>query len=192
MREHPVWTGCGRSFIGRAPCCSDRSNRSIRSNRPIHSIGSFGERRCCHACKNPDRRIETPTLMNPFDSVVGQWRYNGIPRRTPRRCRVYDRRTVRTSFVRTVALVVACVFASLPTLARVHERLAARHAVSSFRLSKNVERPHDKVAPAPLVRTAVPLAARDDSIRGSVDPAAHRSSDCPALSSVVTRAPPAR
>ena len=99
---------------------------------------------------------------------------------------------MRTSFVRTVALVVACVFASLPTLARVHERLAARHAVSSFRLSKNVERPSEKVAPTPLVLTAVPVVVGDDSVRGRVDPVAHRVFASPVTAAADNRAPPAR
>jgi len=104
---------------------------------------------------------------------------------------VYDGGTVRRDFVRAVALVVAFVFASLPTLARVHERLAARHAVSSFRLSKNVERPSEKVAPTPLVRTVVPFVVRDDSIRGRIDPPAHLVVVSPITSALDTRAPPA-
>lgn len=105
---------------------------------------------------------------------------------------VYDGGTLRRTFVRAAALLVVCVFASLPTLARAHERLAARHAVSSFRLSKNVERPQQKPAPASLDPLAVPLVVRDDSVRRPVVSALSTGSTPGLASALDTRAPPVR
>jgi HAMP domain-containing protein len=103
---------------------------------------------------------------------------------------VYDRSTVRRTLVRAAALFVACVFASLPTLARIHERLAGRDAVSSFRLSKNIERPHQKAVAPSLDQVATPRVARDDSNRGHVVRPPHVASALALASTVDTRAPP--
>jgi hypothetical protein len=105
---------------------------------------------------------------------------------------VYHGGTVHRTLVRAVALVVACVVAWLPTLVRAHDRLSPHDSATSFRLSKNVERPHEKAAPAPVDRVAVPLVFRDDSMRRGATPAAQPLA-VPAIASVLTtRAPPAR
>ena len=69
---------------------------------------------------------------------------------------------------RLAALVVACVFASLPTLARVHDRLSTHDEFGSFRLSKNLERPHEKIGAAAVAATALALVHRDTAPCGEV------------------------
>lgn len=81
---------------------------------------------------------------------------------------MYHDQDLQKLIVRVAAVLVVCVFASLPTLARVHDRLSPRDDVSSFRPSKNVERPHEKVAaptfpplPAHRIVLAVPTTVED-------------------------------
>ena len=93
---------------------------------------------------------------------------------------------------RLAAIVVVSVFASLPTLARVHDHLSTHDNVSSFRLSKNLERPHEKIGATALASTALLLVVRDDSQRGDVV-VVSSASFAPLLASpLVSRAPPVR
>ena len=75
--------------------------------------------------------------------------------------------SLRRLIHRVAAAVVVCVFASLPTLARVHDQLSTRDS-GGFKLSKNLERPHEKLAPAPLARATAARVVRDDSPSGEV------------------------
>lgn len=67
---------------------------------------------------------------------------------------MYHHRSVRPLSHRIAALAVVCVFATLPSLARIHDRLTAHDDVTRFRLSQNLERPHEKAA-APLAAMPV-------------------------------------
>jgi hypothetical protein len=105
---------------------------------------------------------------------------------------VYHGDDLRKLIVRCAAVLVVCVFASLPTLARVHDRLSAHDDVSSFRPSKNVERPHEKVAastlaplPARRIVVAVPTPAQD------VVPPSAVADDDVVVAPRASRAPPA-
>jgi hypothetical protein len=82
------------------------------------------------------------------------------------------------------------VFASLPTLSRLHDRLSASDDAGRFRLSKNIERPHEKHSPAPLVRVAwfAPDETAVDPVAAPVSRHPHQHSEVPAP----VRAPPAR
>ena len=68
---------------------------------------------------------------------------------------MYHHKSVRSLSHRIAALAVVCVFASLPSLARIHDRVTAHDEVTRFRLSQNLERPHEKASGAALV--AMPL-----------------------------------
>jgi hypothetical protein len=70
---------------------------------------------------------------------------------------------LRRLIYRVAAAVVVCVFASLPTLARVHDQLSTRDDGGGFKLSKNLERPHEKLAPTPLAQTTAARVVRDDT-----------------------------
>lgn len=98
---------------------------------------------------------------------------------------------MRRSIVRTAAILVMCVFASLPTLARVHDRLTPHGDTGSFRLSKNLERPHEKIAAvaiaAPAVHVAPDLAWTGDVLERETFP-----TPPPSLATLPSRAPPVR
>jgi len=106
--------------------------------------------------------------------------------------RVYHGRNLRQRIVRAAAVLVVCVFASLPTLARVHDRLSARDDGTSFRLSKNLERPHDKVGIVALVTVAPSATAPELADRGEVAPAADPISAPLLVNTLTSRAPPVR
>ena len=88
--------------------------------------------------------------------------------------------------------MVACNFASLPTLARVQDRLSTHDNASSFRLSKNLERPHEKIVATALADSPHPLVVRDRTDRGDVVDVASAPPAQPATASLVSRAPPVR
>ena len=56
----------------------------------------------------------------------------------------------------------------LPSLSRIHDRLKAHDEVTRFRLSQNLERPHEKVAAACLVAMPAFRITRDTSPHTSV------------------------
>ena len=85
-----------------------------------------------------------------------------------------------------------CVFASLPTLARIHDRLSGHDDVASFRLSKNLERPHEKIGAASLVCAMVTLDRPDAARCGdAVEPAPPALLE-PVVAPLASRAPPVR
>jgi len=88
---------------------------------------------------------------------------------------------------RAAAVLLVCVFASLPTLIRLHERLSAVDDVARFRLSKNIERPHEKQAPAALIR--IEWLGHDLALAVASAPAATRPLDSP-RDAATGRAPP--
>lgn len=57
----------------------------------------------------------------------------------------------RRSTTSVAAWLLVVVFASVPTLSRVHDHLSPSDQTAGFRFSKNVERPHEKPAPARLI-----------------------------------------
>ncbi|HEY7288764.1 MAG TPA: hypothetical protein VH583_02925 [Vicinamibacterales bacterium] len=83
-------------------------------------------------------------------------------------------------------------FATLPSLARIHDRLTAHDDVTRFRLSQNLERPHEKAAAVALV--VMPL------FRIAADTTPHSTSAAPPslplldafASPTGSRAPPTR
>ena len=93
---------------------------------------------------------------------------------------------------RIAALAVVCVFATLPSLARVHDRLTAHDEVTRFRLSQNLERPHEKTAAVCLVPTPVLRFAPDTTLQYAIattpGPSLHDAFVCP----TAPRAPPVR
>jgi len=105
---------------------------------------------------------------------------------------VYHGWNLRQLLLRFVAAIVVCVFASLPTLARVHDRLSTHDNSSSFRLSKNLERPHEKIGTIALVAAAPTLVPRADTHVGDlVDIPLPQSAQFLA-SPLASRAPPVR
>ena len=105
---------------------------------------------------------------------------------------MYHGGIVRQLLHRFAAIVVVGVFASVPTLARVHDRLSTHDDGSAFRLSKNIERPHEKVAAAPLVCTTPARALRDDTRCGDArDVVVHPPTPLVAPE-LASRAPPVR
>jgi hypothetical protein len=100
---------------------------------------------------------------------------------------------VRPLSHRIAALAVICAFAALPLLARIHDRVTAHDDVTRFRLSQNLERPHEKEAVAGLVATPVFRVAPDTTtLQQLVAPASgsplHDAFVCP----TAPRAPPVR
>lgn len=90
------------------------------------------------------------------------------------------------------AVVVACVFASLPTLARVQDHVSTHDDAGSFRLSKNLERPHEKIGAA-MLGTLPTFRIACDTLH-SPDTVAITSTAFAAVvvSPLASRAPPAR
>ena len=105
---------------------------------------------------------------------------------------MYHVGNLRQLLHRVAAIVVVGVFASLPTLARINDRLSTHDDVSTYRLSKNIERPHEKAGAAALVRTPPPPALRDDTRCGDArDFATHPPAPVVAPD-FASRAPPVR
>ena len=91
---------------------------------------------------------------------------------------------------RSAALAVIGAFLFVPTLARLHDRLSTADTRAGFKLSKNIERPHDKQAPVPLVPiTAVSLDA-DTSLECLVAVLSVRIPASPVDARLSNRAPP--
>jgi hypothetical protein len=93
---------------------------------------------------------------------------------------------------RAAALLVACVFATLPTLSRLHDHLLTSDNVPGFRLSKNIERPHERHMPTPLLRVAAPSVGQDRSLAADVADCVSLALQPIVVSSPSGRAPPAR
>lgn len=111
---------------------------------------------------------------------------------TPGQMYQLPRNSLRRLIYRAAAAVVVCVFASLPTLARAHDQLSANDNGAGFKLSKNLDRPHEKLAPAPLVRATAARIVRDATPSGDViEFVASYSAPAIALPMPV-RAPPVR
>ncbi len=102
--------------------------------------------------------------------------------------------TVHRRVHRAAALLVACVFLTLPTLARLHDHLSAIDTDGGFRLSKNIERPHERQAAAIAIAVAVgPRQSGPDlSVAGATVIVAACWPTAPTLVAVSDRAPPAR
>ena len=84
-----------------------------------------------------------------------------------------------------------CVFASVSTLTRLHDRLSTRDDVASFRPSKNLERPHEKFG-ATVAAPSIATAAAAQPLIGEVtDPIGVAPTNAPAAP-VPSRAPPVR
>ena len=93
---------------------------------------------------------------------------------------------------RIAAVAVACVFATLPSLSRIHDRLTAHDDVTRFRLSQNLERPHEKAEAGPLAAMPVFKIATDTSPHPPVVET-HASPLAPGfVSATDSRAPPVR
>jgi len=93
---------------------------------------------------------------------------------------------------RAAALLVACVFAALPTLSRLHDHLLTSDNIPGFRLSKNIERPHERRMPTPLPRFAAPSVGQDTSRAADVAEFVSIVLQPIVASSSSDRAPPAR
>ena len=65
---------------------------------------------------------------------------------------------MRQRIQRATAIAIVAVFASLPTLARVHDRLSASDAPTAYRVSRNLERPHERQITQSPVDAVVPTA----------------------------------
>ncbi|HYM24700.1 MAG TPA: hypothetical protein VEU08_15890 [Vicinamibacterales bacterium] len=65
---------------------------------------------------------------------------------------------MRRLVLRAAAIAVVAVFASLPTLTRIHDHLTGFDNPTAFRISKNLERPHEKSV-APFISSAAPFIA---------------------------------
>jgi hypothetical protein len=104
---------------------------------------------------------------------------------------VYHGEVVRQRIFQAAAIVVVCVFASLPTLTRVYDRLSTHDDVGRFRLSKNLERPHEKITAVGVAAPAIRVANGPAWNRSLVDlcPVVPASGFCAPLG---PRAPPAR
>lgn len=103
-----------------------------------------------------------------------------------------SRDSLRRLIHRVAAAVVVCVFASLPTLARVHDQLSARDDGASYKLSKNLERPHEKLVAAPLLRATAASVAFDQTRSGDVAELLPWYSAPAVATPSPVRAPPAR
>jgi hypothetical protein len=106
--------------------------------------------------------------------------------------RVYHHDSVRRLSHRIAAVTVACVFATLPSLSRIHDRLTAHDDVTRFRLSQNLERPHQKAEGAPLVAMPVFRIAADTSPHSPVEETHASPLVAGFLSATDSRAPPVR
>ena len=93
---------------------------------------------------------------------------------------------------RAASLLVVCVFLSLPTLARLHDHLSAADNVAGFRLSKNLERPHERQTTVSLPRIATPSAGHDTARAGDVAPLVSPAPPRLLAAPTADRAPPAR
>ena len=65
---------------------------------------------------------------------------------------------VERRILRVAAIAVIGVFAALPVLVRIHDRLSQSDAPTAFRVSKNLERPHEKHLVQPAIRPAASVA----------------------------------
>ena len=93
--------------------------------------------------------------------------------------------------IHVVALAVIWVFVSLPALARVHDRLSTRDDVSSFRPSKNLERPHEKIVAVEVTVPPVPVATAPAWHESPVD-RCNRALAAACSDPLAPRAPPVR
>ena len=94
---------------------------------------------------------------------------------------------------RFAAAALVCAFAALPTFARAYDRLTSTDNPTAFKISKNLERPHEKIGAAPIVRTAAAtLPVRDDAPAGRVCTTLVPVRAARALPPTPDRAPPAR
>ena len=92
---------------------------------------------------------------------------------------------------RAAAILVACVFLSLPTLVRLHDHLSTADNISGFRLSKNIERPHERHSPPPSVlKAAAPVVAEASSRGDTIGPFVAHVPQSPVAKPASSRAPP--
>lgn len=91
---------------------------------------------------------------------------------------------------RIAAVTLACVFASLPTLTRLHARVSTRDDMHRFRLSKNLDRPHEKVGVGPLAVTLTSRVEQDPSVRWLVVETFSSAISNTLVSHLTSRAPP--
>ena len=86
-----------------------------------------------------------------------------------------------------------CTFAALPALTRACDRLSSTDNPTAFKVSKNLERPHEKVTRAPIVRaTAAASAVPDDRPAGPAFTPFLPAAGASPVSTPLDRAPPAR
>ena len=105
---------------------------------------------------------------------------------------MYHDSELRPGIIRTAAAMVVCVLASLPTLTRLHDRLSEHDDVRAFRLSKNLERPHEKNVATSLEPIRPAFVTRHDSTRRHVVAVAILPKTRGLDSSLDSRAPPVR
>ena len=105
---------------------------------------------------------------------------------------MYDGNDLPKLLCRLAAVVVVSVFASLPTLARVHDRLTTHDDGGSFRLSKNLERPHEKIVAANAVESSIALVVRDTARSADVAETPTSTVTASFAAPLAPRAPPAR
>jgi hypothetical protein len=92
----------------------------------------------------------------------------------------------------SAALMVVCVFLFLPTLLRLHDHLSTADKVASFRLSKNLERPHSRHSNAPPLRLVTTSDGHDQTPAGLVTDLAPLAPRLIDVGSSSDRAPPTR
>src|SRR5579862_9156163 len=96
---------------------------------------------------------------------------------------------MRRLVLRAAAIAVVAVFASLPTLMRVHDHLTGLDNPTAFRISKNLERPHEKsVAPFAAV---TPFIAWHPSPSGDATVLLETALSSAAVTPADVRGPPA-
>ena len=97
----------------------------------------------------------------------------------------------RVGFVwRAASVAVVAAFLFVPTLARLHDRLSTADTGAGFKLSKNIERPHDKQVTAPLVPIAALSFGPDTSLACVVTLPNADARTSRVQASLATRAPP--
>jgi len=99
-------------------------------------------------------------------------------------------RPLRSVLYRIAAVTLVCVFASWSTLARMHDPVSTRDDVHRFRLSKNIERPHEKVGVELLLVRLKSHVEPDLSVGWLVVEAVPPAIDSTLTSHLTARAPP--
>lgn len=99
----------------------------------------------------------------------------------------------RQRLVFAAACILVAVFASMPTLLRLHDHLSTGRANDGFKFSRNIERPHEKHTPIrPVAITTASASEQSLSGEPSATPDAPFSSLWILAAPAPVRAPPAR